>query len=100
MIVGLASNTSEATSSKTMGLLDATVAINGMANVVTEGLLTNVDTSLAGSAGDPVWLGANGNLIFGLVNKPYCTKPPCFYRYCNSQKCKYWRNFRKSSKWF
>ena len=71
MIVGLASNTSEATSSKTMGLLDATVAINGMANVVTEGLLAGLDTSAAGSEGDPVWLGANGNLIYGLPNKPY-----------------------------
>ena len=71
MIVGLASNASEATSSKTMGLLDATVAINGMANVITEGLLAGLDTSLAGAEGDPVWLGTNGNLIFGLANKPY-----------------------------
>ena len=71
IIVGLASNTSEATSSKTMGLLDATVATNGFANVVTEGLLTNIDTSQAGTAGDPVWLGQNGNLIYGLPNKPY-----------------------------
>jgi hypothetical protein len=74
MIVGLASNTSEATSSKTMGLLDATVATNGMANVVTEGLLAGLDTSLAGSEGDPVWLGDNGNLIFGLANKPYAPR--------------------------
>jgi microcystin-dependent protein len=69
MIVSLASNASEATSSKTMGLLDATVAINGFANVVTEGLLTNVDTGSA-TAGDPVWLGTGGNLIFGLGSKP------------------------------
>ena len=70
MIVGLASNTSEATSSKTMGLLDATVSTNGFANVVTEGLLAGLDTSAAGSAGDPVWLGANGNLLYGVANKP------------------------------
>jgi len=70
MIVGLASNASEATSSKTMGLLDATVAINGFANVVTEGLLAGLDTSTAGAAGDPVWLGTGGNLIYGLANKP------------------------------
>lgn len=71
MIVGLASNASEATSSKTMGLLDATVSTNGFANVVTEGLLTGLDTTGANAAGDPVWLGTNGNLIYGLVNKPY-----------------------------
>ena len=74
MIVGLASNASEMTSSKTMGLLDATVSANGMANVVTEGLLAGLDTSLAGTAGDPVWLGENGNLIYGLPNKPYAPR--------------------------
>lgn len=71
MVVGLASNASEATSSKTMGLLDATVSTNGFANVVTEGLLAGLDTSTAGSEGDPVWLGTGGNLIYGLINKPY-----------------------------
>jgi hypothetical protein len=70
MIVGLASNTSEATSSKTMGLLDATVSTNGFANVVTEGLLAGLNTSAAGTEGDPVWLGANGNLLYGVANKP------------------------------
>jgi hypothetical protein len=71
MVVGLASNASEATSSKTMGLLDATVSTNGFANVVTEGLLAGLNTSAAGSEGDPVWLGTGGNLIYGLTNKPY-----------------------------
>ena len=71
MVVGLASNASEATSSKTMGLLDATVTTNGFANVVTEGLLSGLDTSTAGTEGDPVWLGTGGNLIYGLTNKPY-----------------------------
>lgn len=70
MIVGLASNDTEATSSKTMGLLDATVSINGFANVVTEGLLAGLDTTAATSAGDPVWLGTNGNLLYGVANKP------------------------------
>ena len=71
MIVGLASNASESTSSKTMGLLDATVTTNGFANVVTEGLLAGLDTTGANAAGDPVWLGTGGNLIYGLLNKPY-----------------------------
>lgn len=70
ILVGLASNNSEATSSKTMGLLNATVVINGFADVITEGLLSGLNTSTA-TAGDPVWLGTNGNLIYGLVNKPY-----------------------------
>jgi hypothetical protein len=70
MIVGLASNAAEATSSKTMGLLNATVSANGFADVITEGLLDGLDTSTA-VAGNPVWLGTGGNLIYGLANKPY-----------------------------
>jgi hypothetical protein len=70
MIVGLASNASEATSSKTMGLLASTVSINGFANVIAEGLLAGLNT-IGATAGDPVWLGTGGNLIYGLINKPY-----------------------------
>jgi hypothetical protein len=70
MIISKASNASEGTSSKTMGLLESTVAINGTANVITEGLLTGLDTTGANAAGDPVWLGTDGNLIYGLANKP------------------------------
>lgn len=69
MIVGLASNTSEATSSKTLGLLAQDLALNGQGFVITEGLLAGLNTGTA-TAGDPVWLGINGNLIFGLLNKP------------------------------
>jgi hypothetical protein len=71
MIVTKASNTTEATSSKTMGLLETTLANNGIGNVVTEGLLAGLDTTGATNAGDPVWLGTSGNLIYGLANKPY-----------------------------
>jgi len=70
IIVGLASNTTEATSSKTLGLLNATVAINGMADVVQIGRLSGLNT-LSATVGDPVWLGTGGNLIYGLINKPY-----------------------------
>jgi hypothetical protein len=70
IIVGLASNTAEATSSKTLGLLNATVAANGFADVVQIGRLAGLDTSTA-IVGDAVWLGTNGNLIYGLTNKPY-----------------------------
>lgn len=70
MVVGKASNTSEATSSKTMGLLETGGSTNALVNVVTEGLLTGLNTSAA-TIGDPVWLGVGGALIYGLVNKPY-----------------------------
>lgn len=71
MIVGKASNALEATSSKTMGLIESTLAINGQGNVITEGLLAGLDTTGATNPGDPVWLGVDGNLIYGLANKPY-----------------------------
>jgi hypothetical protein len=70
MVVGKASNTSESTSSKTMGLLETGGSTNAQVNVITEGLLTGLNTSAA-TIGDPVWLGVGGALIYGLVNKPY-----------------------------
>ena len=69
MIVSKASNASEATSSKTMGLLETGGATNAFVNVVTEGLLAGLNTSTA-TAGDPVWLGTAGDLIYGLASKP------------------------------
>lgn len=69
MIVSVASNASEATSSKTLGLLETGGVLNDPVKVITEGLLAGLDTSTA-TAGDPVWLGTNGDLIFGLANKP------------------------------
>jgi len=69
MVVSKASNTSEATSSKTMGLAIPTGVLNDQGTVITEGLLAGLNTN-SGNEGDPVWLGVNGDLIFGLVNKP------------------------------
>lgn len=70
MIVSKADYSTESTSSKTMGLVTEDGALNHQGAVVTEGLLSGIDTSAAGSAGDPVWLGDDGNLLFGLANKP------------------------------
>ena len=69
IIVSKASNVSEATSSKTMGLIETSLSINGFGYVVTEGLLAGLNTSAA-AAGDAVWLGVDGALIYGLNNKP------------------------------
>jgi hypothetical protein len=69
-LIQLASNTGERTSSKTIGLLAQDLAVNEFGYVITEGLLEGFDTS-SGIAGDPMWLGPNGNIIYGLANKPY-----------------------------
>jgi hypothetical protein len=70
MLVSKASNDSEEKSSKVLGLSQSTLATNGQGYVVTEGLIANIDTSAAGTEGDPVWLGTNGNLLYGASNKP------------------------------
>ena len=70
MIISKASNAAESTSSKTFGLLSATGVTNDQIRVITSGFLAGLDTSTANSAGDPVWLGTSGNLIYGLANKP------------------------------
>ncbi len=73
MLVGKASNTSEATSSKTMGLMQSDITTTGGTQtgfVITEGLLSGLNTT-GRTAGEPIWLGPNGTLIYGLVNKPY-----------------------------
>ena len=69
MVVSKASNATEGTSSKTLGLLETSGSTNNQRNVVTEGLLGGIDVGSA-VAGDPVWLGTSGNLIYGLTNKP------------------------------
>ena len=69
IIVSKASNTSEGTSSKTWGLLETTGVTNDIVKVITGGLFAGLNTGTA-TQGDAVWLGTNGDLIFGLTNKP------------------------------
>jgi hypothetical protein len=69
MVVLKSSNASESTSTKTLGLIAQDLALNGQGYVVTEGLLDGLNTSTA-TIGDPVWLGVDGNLLYGVANKP------------------------------
>lgn len=70
ILVRKASNTGEAYSSKTLGLLAQDLTSNAQGFVITEGALEGINTN-GGNAGDPIWLGPTGDLIFGLANKPY-----------------------------
>jgi outer membrane murein-binding lipoprotein Lpp len=70
IIVGRASNVAESSSSKTLGLTMTSIGVNGFGYVIKEGLLKGLNTNAA-TAGDPIWLGVNGGLIFGLANKPF-----------------------------
>lgn len=70
--VALARANTEATSSKTLGLLEADILNGNTGYVITEGELANFDTSNAITEGDSVWLSPTtaGALVYGLANKP------------------------------
>ena len=67
--VSLASNTTETTSTKTFGITRQAIADASEGEVVSEGILQGINT-VGANDGDPVWLGTNGALLFGLANKP------------------------------
>lgn len=71
MLLSLASNDAEVSSSKTFGLAAASGVTNDFVRVITSGFLAGLDTSGANAAGDPVWLGVDGQLLYGIANKPY-----------------------------
>ena len=69
-IVSLASATSEATSSKTFGILKQDLPTGEHGFVVTEGTLEGINTNAANEA-DSIWLGTTaGQMVFGIANKP------------------------------
>lgn len=71
MSVKLANNTSEATSSKTVGLVfSSSIAPNGLGFVITQGVLQNISTA-AFSPGDTLYLGASA----GALTKTMPTAP-------------------------
>jgi hypothetical protein len=70
--VALARANAESTSSKTLGLIEADIAVGATGYVITEGALIDFNTSSAGNEGDAVWLSPTtaGELVYGLANKP------------------------------
>ena len=74
MIAMKASNTSESTSSQTLGIVAQDLALNATGYVITEGLLAGTGGSPlntnSANVGDPIWLGSNGAILFGAANKP------------------------------
>ena len=71
-IISLASNATEVKSSNVYGLALQNFAVNDILQVVRRGELTGLDTSTA-TIGDSVWLGANGQKLYGITNKPLGT---------------------------
>ena len=71
ILVQKAQATSDQLSAQTLGFLETTLTVNQTGYVVTNGLITGIDTSSA-SAGAPVWLSPTtaGEVVYGLANKP------------------------------
>lgn len=65
--ISLAKADAELTSSKTLGLLADNINNGASGFVITEGILTGIDTSAATNVGDAVWLSSTvaGGLVFG-----------------------------------
>ena len=64
-IVSYSDADAEATSSKTLGLLEQDLAANAFGYVITEGVITGIDTAAA-TAGQSVWLsGTAGGRVYG-----------------------------------
>ena len=80
VLVSKASNTTDVTSSKTLGLITTNLALNDFGSVMVEGILNGLNTASA-TAGDPVWLGVNGALIYGAANKPVAPAHMVFIGY-------------------
>lgn len=55
-----ASNTSDATSSKTIGVAGANIAASQNGPIITRGYVDGIDLSTGYTAGDVLWLGTNG----------------------------------------
>lgn len=69
-LIGLASNTSDAASSKTLGIAANTMTNNAFGYVIENGQLSNIDTSAA-TAGSAVWLGSTpGSYQFTVPAEP------------------------------
>ena len=72
IVIGLARANAEATSSKTIGISESTLANNATGYVITEGMMTVSISAPTANAGDPIWLSpaTAGSMVFGLANKP------------------------------
>lgn len=56
-----ADNSSDTTSSKTIGLVGANIAASNNGPVITRGYVDGIDLSVGYTEGDVLWLGTNGN---------------------------------------
>lgn len=71
ILVKAAQASTDQFSAQTLGFLETTLTVNQSGYVITEGLISGLDTTSA-SAGSSVWLSPTvaGGVVYGLANKP------------------------------
>lgn len=72
VLISLAKADSDTTSATTIGFAAQDFTVNGFGYIITEGILTGLDTSAAIVEGDPIWLSPTtaGGVLYGMANKP------------------------------
>lgn len=72
VLISKARANTEATSSQTIGVVYENILSGFSGYLLTEGYIEGINTSAAGSAGDPIYLSPDnaGGMVFGLANKP------------------------------
>lgn len=66
ILIGLADADTETTSSKTLGIAVADIAVGGFGWIITEGMLHGLNTSGAATEGQPIWLSTTaGQFVYG-----------------------------------
>jgi hypothetical protein len=73
VLISLAKADTDATSATTIGFAAQDFTVNGFGYIITEGILTGIDTSAATVEGDPIWLSptTDGGVLYGMANKPH-----------------------------
>ena len=73
ILISKAKADTDLTSATTIGFAAQDFAINGFGYIITEGILTGVNTTAATDEGDPIWLSPTvaGGVLYGMANKPH-----------------------------
>jgi hypothetical protein len=73
ILISKAKADTDLTSATTIGFAAQDFTVNGFGYIITEGILTGIDTSAATDEGDPIWLSPTtaGGVLYGMANKPH-----------------------------
>jgi hypothetical protein len=73
ILISKAKADTDLTSATTIGFAAQDFTVNGFGYIITEGVLTGINTTAATDEGDPIWLSPTtaGGVLYGMANKPH-----------------------------